>query len=438
MAITPNAGTAGRHGDAGQVGRRPGEVGRRPHHRRRVRWAGLAGALGLLGVGLAACSATPSARSTASGALVAAGSQGGRGSCAERARSTTVTAVSQDSALDDAWTSYGNSGQGWVAGDSVHAYRIGRGTTLWTFADTFLGPINPDGSQSPSKPLYHSVFVVQKDNRFTTVVGGTKAHPASLVTTKNPDDIYLGLAGLVSGGRLQEIFLNDLAGPHITLTQEPTGTLLGVFAVPSLTKLKVVALPEANPTIQWGAAITRWGADTYIYGATSAGGDKSLYVARVEGTNLLGHWQFWTGNSWSSRQAAAAPIASGVSDELSVTPYDGMAVLVTTPTNVSYSAAIDFDFACSPVGPFRPTKSILASYYTGSVGAAKYRFTDVYVYDAMDQAALNHGSTWLVSFDRNVLEYGQLARNVTVYRPSYLLVKIGPRPTPGAPPASSG
>jgi len=107
-------------------------------------------------------------------------------------------------------------------------------------------------------------------------------------------------------------------------------------------------------------------------------------------------------------------------------------VLVTSPTNVAYSAAIDFDLACSPVGPFRVTKSILATYYTGPLAEPQYGFSDVYVYDAMDQVALNRGATWLVSFDRNVLEYGQLAQNVTVYRPSYLLVRIGRQPVAAA------
>ncbi len=378
----------------------------------------------LLGAGLASCSnSTGGSPTGASGSSTLAGA-----SCRRRVADTTVTHVTKDTALDNAWTAYGDSNQGWAAGDSVHGYRLGSGTTLWTFADTFLGPIGPNGSQSPSKPLYHSTFVIEHDGQFRTIVGGTKAHPASLITTANPYDIYLGLAGLVADHQLQEIFLNDVAGPHTTLYQKPTGTLLGVFSVPSMHLERVVHLPAANRSIQWGAAITRSGAYTYVYGATSGGGDKKLYVARVLGTDLLGSWRFWTGSRWSVHQAHLAPIASGVSDEVSVTEYDGMSVLVTTPTTVAYSAAIDFELACSPTGPFHVSKTILASYYTGAIGEAKYGIRDVYVYDAMDQASLNAGSTWLVSFDRNDLLYGLLARNVTVYRPSYLLVKIVPRP----------
>lgn len=396
-----------------------------PERQSAPRWRSrmlLAVAAGLLGATLSACSSSgPSSASSSPSAEAAA-------SCARRAADTTVTGVTRDSSLDDAWTAYGDSDQGWAAGDSVHGYALGSGTTLWTFADTFLGPIGPHGSQSPSKPLYHSVFVLQHDGQFRTIVGGTKAHPASLITTADPYDIYLGLAGLVADHQLQEIFLNDVAGPHTTLFQNPTGTLLGVFSVPSMRLVRVVHLPAVNPDIQWGAAITRVGSYTYIYGATSGGSDKRLYVARVPGTNLLGSWRFWTGSRWSAHQVQLAPIASGVSDEVSVTEYEGMSVLVTTPTTVPYSADIDFDFACSPTGPFHVTKTILASYYTGVLGEAKYGIRDVYVYDAMDQASLNRGSTWLVSFDRNDLLYGLLARNVTVYRPSYLLVKIGPRP----------
>lgn len=347
--------------------------------------------------------------------------------CSVRAAATTVIKVAQDTALDRAWSAYADTDEGWTGGDSVHVYPLGDDSLLWTFADSFLGPIGPGGTRSSTAPLYHSLFVTQNGDDFQTVVGGTPARPASLVTTSNPDDVYLSLAGLRTRTELQQFLLEDLAPPGTRLTQVPTGTVLATYALPSLRQLSVTPLADESATIQWGAAVTRWGTDTYVYGATSAGNDKSLYVARVHGTDLAAPWRFWDGHGWSDQPAAAAPVAQGVSGEVSVSDVDGMAVLVTTPTTTSYSPFIVFGTACSPTGPFRLAAVIRATYDTGAVGQAVYGVDDVYVYDAVDQPTLNRGSTWLISFDRNVLRYSDLAKNVAVYQPSYLWVQLGPR-----------
>ncbi len=63
-------------------------------------------------------------------------------SCTARARGTEVLSVTKDESLMSQWNDYANSGIGWTGGDSVHGYSIGHGSTLWTFADSFLGPIN--------------------------------------------------------------------------------------------------------------------------------------------------------------------------------------------------------------------------------------------------------------------------------------------------------
>jgi len=353
--------------------------------------------------------------------------------CAQRAAATSVVSVTHATTFDNTWTAYADTAQGWTGGDSVHAYALGPQQVLWTFADTFLGPIGPHGTRSPSAPLYHNIFVVQQDDRFQTVIGGVPGHLGSLVITSDPYQIFLALASLQTANRLQEFLLNDDIPPHHKLRQVPTGTLLVTYALPSLRRLSVVRLQQETAAIQWGAAVTRWGSDTYVYGASAEGDDKSLYVARVRGTDLAAAWQYWDGRGWSPRAGAAAPIDSAVSAELSVTDVDGMAVLVTTPTGTPYSPFVRFATGCSPVGPFHTIGIVRATYSTGPLGEAKFGVDDSYIYDAMDQPAFNAGSTWLISFDRNVLRYSDLAKSVTVYRPSYLWVRLGPASAaPGA------
>lgn len=351
--------------------------------------------------------------------------------CPARAADTTVVKVTRDTALDHAFTTYGNTGAGWTGGDSVHAYVTGARSVVWAFADSFLGPIGPGGTRPPTEPLIHDLFVTQQGDRFRTLTGGAPGRPVALVTGASSRTIYLSLAGVRTGNRLQELLLEDRTAPSGAVTQVPTGTLVATYSLPGLRRVSVVPLRRETSTILWGAAVTRWGGRLYVYGATAAGSDKSLYVARVGSGGLAGPWRYWDGSGWSTSPASAAAVARGVSAEVSVTDVHGMAVLVTSPTTTPYSSFVAFGTACAPTGPFRLAAVVRASYYTGAVGTPVYKVNDVYIYDALDQAELNRGSTWLISFDRNTLRYSDLAVNDAIYRPGYLWVQLGPRPAPG-------
>lgn len=352
--------------------------------------------------------------------------------CPARAAATAVVHVRQDTALDRGWTAYGNTGAGWTGGDSVHAYGDGAGAVLWTFADSFLGPLGPGGTRPPTEPLIHSLMVVQRGDRLSTITGGSPGRPVALVRPHQYRTIYLALDGLEAGGRLQEFLLADGTSPSGAITEEPAGTLLATYALPSLRRLSVEPLAHESTRILWGAAVVRMGGDTYVYGATATGSDKALYVARVRGTYLGGAWRYWDGRGWSADPQAAAAVDRGVSPEVSITVADGMVVLVTTPTTTPYSSFVAFATACSPTGPFHVAAVIRASYYTGAVGRAVYGVNDVYDYDAADLPLFNRGSTWLIAYDQNVLRYSDLAVNAAIYRPAYLWVQLGPRPGSGA------
>lgn len=354
--------------------------------------------------------------------------------CRTRVADTTAVQVTPDTALDRAFTSYGNTGAGWTGGDSVHAYVTGPRSVVWAFADSFLGPIGPGGTRPPTEPLIHSLFVTQQGNRFRTLTGGAPGRPVALVDGP-PRTIYLSLAGIRTGNRLQELLLQDRTAPSGAVTQVPSGTLVATYSLPGLRRLAVRPLHRETSDILWGAAVTRWGGQVYVYGATAAGDDKALYVAQVQGADLAGPWRYWDGSGWSADPGAAAAVAHGVSAEVSVTDTHGMAVLVTSPTTTPYSPLVAFGLACSPTGPFRLAAVVRATYYTGAVGKPVYKVGDVYAYDALDQADLNRGSTWLISFDQNTLRYSDLAVNDAIYRPGYLWVRLGPRGAVGKAPA---
>src|SRR4051795_7483170 len=74
---------------------------------------------------------------------------------------------------------YSNTGKGWTGADSTYSVQLPGGRTAWVFSDTFLGPVNPDGSRPTTTPFINNSFVVQQDNTLKTVTGGTPANPTA-------------------------------------------------------------------------------------------------------------------------------------------------------------------------------------------------------------------------------------------------------------------
>jgi len=99
-------------------------------------------------------------------------------------------------------------------------------------------------------------------------------------------------------------------------------------------------------------------------------------------------------------------------------------VLVTTPTTKTYSNRIWFYFGCAPTGPWTLRSDVAATFWVGGEALPRYGISDVYVYDAMDQPALNQGDNWVISYDRNVTSFSTIFANALVYRPGYLKVVV--------------
>jgi hypothetical protein len=346
--------------------------------------------------------------------------------CSRRIERASVLTVSRDTSLDREWAAYADSGQGWNGGDSVHAYKLEGGRILWTFADSFVGPLGPHLTRNPRQRILHSVFVLQRGIYFRTITGGTPEKPEPLVWFPGTHQDFMALAGAMElPSRFQELFMDDKVTAHGRLIEEPRDTLVATFSAKTLKLLGTKPLSDPSSTVLWGSAVFQGRRWIYVYGASAYGANKQLYVAKVGGDNLNDPWLFWDGSGWSDRQSKAKPVLSAVSAEVSVSKFDGMYVVVTTPTFKAYSNRVWFYFGCAPTGPFLLRSKIADTYYTGRQALSRFGLSDVYVYDAMDQQALNHGDHWVISYDRNVTNFPSLFRNALVYRPAYLQVTLG-------------
>src|SRR5262245_54401035 len=75
----------------------------------------------------------------------------------------TVTGVSHITGLENLFTSYANQSthDTWTGGDSAYTALLPFGRWVVSYSDTFLGPINPDGTRSADVPFIHNSIIVR-------------------------------------------------------------------------------------------------------------------------------------------------------------------------------------------------------------------------------------------------------------------------------------
>ncbi|WP_020389167.1 DUF4185 domain-containing protein [Kribbella catacumbae] len=324
---------------------------------------------------------------------------------------------------------YSDSGKGWTGGDSTYSVKLRGGRTAWIFSDTFLGPVNPDGSRPITTPFINNSFVIQRGDSVKTVTGGTASEPTALVPPPSNGWYWFGAAGTSKSGRNLDV---------TTLRFERTGTgqwdwrwsanYLARFDSSTLKLKKLVPLPS-GANIQWSAWLLRDRGYTYIYGVEDLGASKYEHVARVRGDDLTTkRWQYWTGTGWSADESASVRVLEGVANEHSVTRWGDGYLLVTHDTNELFSKRVLGYFACSPTGPFVNPVELYQTPETGATGS--YGDADIITYNSHDHPDRRRGNSLLVSYNVNSLDANaDLYADVSIYRPRFVRVTLTPNGT---------
>lgn len=339
--------------------------------------------------------------------------------CQAAAQRARVTSVVPDAQWDSVWASYVATNTGWTDGDSVYAYSVPQVGRLWTFADSYIGGLNPDGSRKPG--IWHNLFVTQGAHGFRVITGPDNM---PLVGPRSGKLFYLSSGGADEGATFQEFLVEwrRVGQPSLAIT--PIRTVVATFAVPSFHLLKVETLSGRNAGIYWGAFVTKAGGFTYIYGSSTTRMHKHAYVARTSGDDLAGIWSYWDGQGWSTDPSAVAPILANVGQQFSVTPFDRMYLFMTDDGSRNFSPYAIAWFGCSPTGPFVNPNRFLVSPLTMAAGAGHWGDAEVYVYDEIVQPALSGGGRVVMSYDQNTLNVKAVLAHADIYRPSYLDVHI--------------
>lgn len=388
------------------------------------------GALALLAalptVGGAATDDVPAPRATVGGA--AAPRTGG---C--DLTEATFTATAQTHPLQETFWDYADAADGtqWSGADSTYSVPLRGGSTAWLFSDTFLGPVNADGTRPETAPfLNNSIIVRDQDGSMRTVTREPDA--AGIPTSLVPQDAegnwhWFGDGELRRDGALQVGVLQFSRfgeGPwdwgwdtnELAVIDTDTGQVEDLVPLPS------------ERGVQWASWYQKVGGYTYVYGVEDLGAEKNMHVARVPGTDLTRTraWQYWDGARWSRTETDSVAVLPHVANEYSVTPYRGGWLLVTQDTSEPFSPSIEAYVACSPQGPFTHATTLHEMPEIGPGGS--YGNPNVIAYNAHEHPQLRDDDTLVVTYNVNSMVPDDLYADATIYRPRFVEVALDVTP----------
>ena len=364
----------------------------------------------------------------------------------------TGTAVTHpDAAWDDLFQAYGDSSGAWSGGDGAQSLQLPDGSTVWFFADTFLGQTGPGGTRSPATTgLAHNAAVLYRDGHLGptyavapgfggynsttdyTWVTPPPPYPANRYELINGDQV-------IDHGAVYKFY--QLADRDIHpggFQYKLVGTVIETFSLDPATDaltpaggtpLGIEDSARSNPVI-WGAATLVSGGYIYIYGVKPYNGGTGpfpLYLARVPVGGLAAGdaWQYYGGgpgcsppsSAWVSDPGAATALRTGVSAGFSVTDVNGTFVLLTGDTS---SAGTPNDavayYADCPTGfsPGSPRYLVYRPHLPDGYLAYEYRIVPQF----------SGGRDVLVSYSLNTTLIGGNFGNILTYRPRFLDVKL--------------
>jgi hypothetical protein len=352
------------------------------------------------------------------------------------------------------WNALFDRSSGWTGADGIYSIPIsgietpgtaGSTKTLFVFGDTFVGSVGADNKRLSGTKMVNNTlallkggapipskmsFVVRKDNN-----GNVAAYFVPTTPNAGQGDWYWLSDGISINGKIHILAMRMKRGDGGVFDFAVSGTALISFPLTSTnpfqdhvqTELPLHYVPtDGRGEIIFGAGIlaNTSGAGApfpdgyiYVYGTQNDPFDKKLLAARVLPGSFtdFSQWRFWNGFDWVTGISNAAPLASRVSSELSVSPLaDGRYLLVFQLDTLGRDVAIRV--ANSPVGTFGQHYSIYRCPETGIDN-------DVYCYNAKAHPHLSKPGELLISYNVNSFEFADHFNNADIYRPRFIRLR---------------
>lgn len=331
---------------------------------------------------------------------------------------------------------------GWTGGDSTYSVTLPDGRRLWLFSDTFLGPLNADGTRPTSAPLINSTFVSQVGDNLETIKGGSTGSPLAIMPPPADRHWYWLGDGLVAnvGGekKLQVIFHAWHKFGDGMWDFKFSKAVVATFDLNNLKEPESIEQLPSKADVQWGAAVVPSSQSgdgyTYIYGVNDAPLNKKMRVARVKGSNIADadKWEYLNSekSSWMYGESEGDDATVGIANEYSVTPYKGNYVLVSQDSTEGFSGKIRMWTGCDPFGPFGSWEGHDVVYRMPEPGPyGTCEDGKCFSYNAHVHPSLASGDRWTLSynvnnFDNRVVPDGAHYRDPTIYRPRFVSFKL--------------
>jgi hypothetical protein len=335
---------------------------------------------------------------------------------------------------------------GWTGGDSTYSVTLPDGRRLWVFSDTFLGPLNPDGTRPTNAKLVNSTFVIQDGEKLTTVRGGTKENPEALLPPSATNHWYWAgdamLADIDGVKYLQVIYQEYHKYGEGAWDWGLKRNVVATFSLNNLTEPERIDPLPSLAKIGWGSALLESSRSTdgytYIYGVADAKVNKQMRVARVKGSDLskVADWQFLdtSGGNWMRGEREATKTLTGVANEYSVTPWNGGYVLISQDSTEAFSGKIRMWHSCNPVGPFAAWEGDLVYRMPEPGPYGSYNDPKIFSYNAHAHLSLQQGDRWTLSYNVNSMDNGispEAAhyRDPSIYKPRFVSFRLVPSQT---------
>lgn len=319
--------------------------------------------------------------------------------------------------LTERFGTYADTAGRWTGADSAYSVDLPDGSTAWIYSDTFMGEVDEDGGRPADSPFLHNSIIVDDDGTLTTHTGGTEAAPESLVKVAGADETqrwYWFGDATVENGMVRVMLLEFIKTGTGVFDFKFTGNAVATLDPADMSLVSVIDLPDS--TINWGSAIYEDSEDgyTYVFGVEDNQAQKYAHLARVPtGSLTTASWEYFNAGEWTADSAASSRILEGVSNEFSVSRFQGKFTLVTGDASEPLSAKIVMYRGADITGPYTGKTELYTTPETGG---------NVFTYNAKAHPNLGDGDTLVISYNVNSFNSDDLYADAGLYRPRYINV----------------
>lgn len=338
-----------------------------------------------------------------------------------------------DAHPDDAMNARFRRTDGWIGGDGINSVPLPDDSILWIFGDTLVGRIR-DGKREDVS-MVNNTFARQRgwgpDAKIDLFLNrDAQGKPTSYFAPQKKPGYYWLWDGIVLGGKLY-VFTTRMTSPGtITafdwkLMDQSLLIIDNPLDDPARWKVQQLDFPFGIFTDDfealWGLEVIQVDGQVYIYGTTrqKAGDPRSLIAAQVAPQELtnFSRWRFRGQSDWTTDRRHAAPLATDVGTEGSITWLPGRqryVYIYSPPLNPH----IQMRTARTPLGPWSEPVAI----YTCPEAAWDQR-----IFCYAGKARLVPGTTdeLLISYATNSFDMlPHVTADARVYQPQFVRARI--------------